>query len=222
MALRKAEAEGPDVQVSAIVVHIPTRGVRALIGSASRDRAGGWLDLTAQARSPGSTLKPFIYAMAFDDGQAAPDTRISDLPKLFASYQPENFDRMFRGDVRVSDALQHSLNVPAVLMLDRVGPERFAAQLALAGARPRIGGGANHDAGLALALGGAGLTRANWLSSMLHWAMRVWPSLWSGAPVKKLQVMNGWDGGWSAPRVRQISSVSCKMVPCRKAACQGA
>ena len=158
MALRKAEAEGPDVQVSAIVVHIPTRGVRALVGSASRDRAGGWLDLTAQARSPGSTLKPFIYAMAFDDGQAAPDTRISDLPKRFASYQPENFDRMFRGDVRVSDALQHSLNVPAVLMLDRVGPERFAAQLALAGARPRIGGGANHDAGLALALGGAGLT----------------------------------------------------------------
>tara|TARA_R110000796_G_scaffold27004_10_gene74591 strand:- start:3978 stop:6035 length:2058 start_codon:yes stop_codon:yes gene_type:complete len=158
IALRKAEAEGPDVQVSALVVHIPTRGVRALVGSASRDRAGGWLDLTAQARSPGSTLKPFIYAMAFDDGQAAPDTRISDLPKRFASYQPENFDRMFRGDVRVSDALQHSLNVPAVLMLDRVGPERFAAQLALAGARPRIGGGANHDAGLALALGGAGLT----------------------------------------------------------------
>lgn len=158
IALRRAEAEGPDVQISAIVVHIPTRAVRAHIGSASRERAGGWLDLTAQARSPGSTLKPFIYAMAFDDGQAAPDTRISDLPKRFASYQPENFDRMFRGDVRVSDALQHSLNVPAVLMLDRVGPERFAAQLALAGARPRISGGASHEAGLALALGGAGLT----------------------------------------------------------------
>ena len=158
IALRKAEAEGTDVQVSAIVVHIPTRGVRALVGSASRDRAGGWLDLTARARSPGSTLKPFVYAMAFDDGQAAPDTRIADLPKRFASYQPENFDRLFRGDVRVSDALQHSLNVPAVLMLDRVGPERFAAQLALAGARPRISGSASHEAGLALALGGAGLT----------------------------------------------------------------
>ena len=158
IALRAADAEGAEVQVAALVVHIPTRGVRALAGSASRDRAGGWLDLTAQARSPGSTLKPFIYAMAFDDGQAAPHTRISDLPKRFASYQPENFDRMFRGDVRVSDALQHSLNVPAVLMLDRVGPERFAAQLSLAGARPRIQGGASHEAGLALALGGAGLT----------------------------------------------------------------
>ncbi|WP_273418506.1 transglycosylase domain-containing protein, partial [Hyphomonas adhaerens] len=158
IALTRAEAEGEDVQVSVLVVHVPTRAVRAIAGSASRDRPGGWLDLTAQARSPGSTLKPFIYAMAFDDGTAAPDTRVADLPTRFASYQPENFDRMFRGDVRVSDALQHSLNIPAVAMLDRVGPERFAAQLASAGARPRIYGGAEHEAGLAIALGGAGLT----------------------------------------------------------------
>ncbi|MCA8901920.1 MAG: penicillin-binding protein 1C, partial [Hyphomonas sp.] len=158
IALTSAEAQGPDVQVAVLVVHIPTRAVRAEVGSASREREGGWLDLTAQARSPGSTLKPFIYAMAFDDGTAAPDTRVADLPTRFASYQPENFDRMFRGDVRVSDALQHSLNIPAVLMLDRVGPERFASQLALAGARPRISGGADHEAGLAIALGGAGLT----------------------------------------------------------------
>lgn len=148
----------PEVQVAAMVVHVPTRAVRAHIGSVSRDRPGGWLDLTAQARSPGSTLKPFIYAMAFDDGAARPETRIMDLPKRFASYQPENFDRGFRGDVRVSEALQHSLNVPAVLALDRVGPERFAAQLALAGASPRVRGGAEDGAGLALALGGAGLT----------------------------------------------------------------
>ncbi|KCZ90664.1 penicillin-binding protein 1C [Hyphomonas johnsonii] len=158
IALTRADAAGPEVQVSVLVVDIPTRAVRAIAGSASRDRPGGWLDLTAQARSPGSTLKPFIYAMAFDDGSAAPDTLISDLPRRFAAYQPENFDRMFRGDVRVSDALQHSLNVPAVMMLDKVGPERFAAQLALAGASPRIAGSASHEAGLAIALGGAGLT----------------------------------------------------------------
>jgi penicillin-binding protein 1C len=158
IALRRAELAGEDVQVAALVVHIPTRAVRAIAGSASRERAGGWLDLTAQARSPGSTLKPFIYGMAFDDGIAAPDTRIMDMPKRFASYQPENFDRLFRGDVLVSEALQHSLNVPAVLTLDRVGPQRFAAQLALAGARPRITNGARKEAGLALALGGAGMT----------------------------------------------------------------
>lgn len=145
-------------QISALVIHVPTRAVRAHVGSATRSRPGGWLDLTAQARSPGSTLKPFIYAMAFDDGAATPGTRIMDLPKRFAGYQPQNFDKSFRGDVRVSEALQHSLNVPAVLALDRVGPERFAAQLALAGAPPRISGQAEANAGLALALGGAGLT----------------------------------------------------------------
>ena len=158
IARRKAIAAGPEVQVSAIVVDIPTRAVRAIAGSASRDRPGGWLDLTAQARSPGSTLKPFIYALAFDDGAATPNTRIQDLPKRFASYQPENFDRLFRGDVRVSEALQHSLNVPAVMMLDRIGPDRFAAELSLAGASPRVAGGADNSAGLAVALGGVGLT----------------------------------------------------------------
>ncbi|MBY9066553.1 penicillin-binding protein 1C [Hyphomonas sp. WL0036] len=158
IALTRAQAEGADVQVSVIVVHIPTRAVRALVGSASRERAGGWLDLTDRPRSPGSTLKPFIYALAFDDGSASPDTRIQDLPRRFSGYQPENFDRMFHGDVRVSDALQHSLNIPAVLMLDRVGPERFSAQLAIAGARPRVYGAKGQSAGLAIALGGAGLT----------------------------------------------------------------
>lgn len=158
IALTRAEAEGADVQVSALVVHVPTRAVRALVGSASRDRAGGWIDLTNRSRSPGSTLKPFIYGLAFDDGIASADTRVDDLPRQFAGYQPENFDRMFRGDVRISDALQHSLNIPAVLMLDRIGPERFSAQLAMAGARPRFSGASGHGPGLALALGGAGLT----------------------------------------------------------------
>jgi penicillin-binding protein 1C len=145
------------VQIAAMVVDIPSRAVRAVVGSASRERAGGWIDLTGSKRSPGSTLKPFIYAMSFDDGIAAPGTVISDLPKRFAAYQPENFDRSFRGDVTIAEALQHSLNVPAVLALDRIGPERFAAQLRVAGTEPSIQGGAGRDAGLALALGGTGL-----------------------------------------------------------------
>ena len=158
LALREVEKLDADTQMAIIVVDVHSRAVRAAVGSADRARPGGWLDLTAQARSPGSTLKPFIYAMAFDDGSAAPNTKIADLPKRFASYQPENFDRLFRGDVRVAEALQHSLNIPAVLALDRVGPERFAATLALAGAPPRITGGAKREPGLALALGGAGMT----------------------------------------------------------------
>ncbi len=155
---RHAGTLGPDVQAAALVVDIPSRAVRASVGSLGRDRPGGWLDLTDQVRSPGSTLKPFIYGLAFDDGLAVPATRISDLPKRFDAYQPENFDRSFRGDVTIADALQHSLNVPAVLALAEIGPERFASALAVSGAPPRISGPLSGEAGLALALGGAGLT----------------------------------------------------------------
>lgn len=154
----RAGALPDDVQIAALVIDVPSRAVRAAIGSAGRTRPGGWLDLTAQPRSPGSTLKPFIYALAFDDGIAAPGTVISDLPKRFAAYQPENFDRSFRGDVTIAEALMHSLNVPAVLALAEIGPQRFAASLEAAGAPPRLPDGADEAAGLALALGGAGMT----------------------------------------------------------------
>ncbi|XBQ17558.1 MAG: penicillin-binding protein 1C [Oceanicaulis sp.] len=155
---RLAEAGGPGVQASALVVEIDTRAVRAAVGSAGRDLAGGWLDLTEARRSPGSTLKPFVYALAFDDGVAAPGTRIDDLPARFATYQPENFDRGYRGEVTIADALQHSLNVPAVRVLDRVGANRFASALSFAGASPDIPGRLDGAAGLAVALGGLGLS----------------------------------------------------------------
>jgi penicillin-binding protein 1C len=145
-------------QIAIIVVETETRAVRALVGSAGRDRPGGWIDLTHRARSPGSTLKPFIYGMAFDDGLAAANTRIADLPVRFAGYRPDNFDRRFRGDVTIAEALQHSLNVPAVTALDGIGARRFNAALSFAGARPERPRQAGRDDGLAVALGGAGLS----------------------------------------------------------------
>ena len=141
-----------------MVVDIASREVRAVAGSANRASAGGWIDLTNRPRSPGSTLKPFIYGMAFDDGVASPNTRIADAPRRFATYRPDNFDRTFRGDVTVAQALQHSLNVPAVAALDEVGAQRFAAALSFAGADLSMPLTADEDAGLAIALGGAGLT----------------------------------------------------------------
>lgn len=158
IAVAAADAAGPDVQLSILVVENENRFVRAAIGSASRSRAGGWIDLSDRPRSPGSTLKPFIYGMAFDDGLATPHTRLTDAPRRFDSYMPENFDRMFRGDVTVAEALQYSLNVPAVETLDTVGASRFAAGLRFAGATPTIFDGAGGESGLAIALGGAGLT----------------------------------------------------------------
>jgi penicillin-binding protein 1C len=158
LARATAERAGPAVQVSILVVETETRAVRAAVGSAGRDRPGGWLDLTDRRRSPGSTLKPLIYAFAFEDGRAAPETRIEDLPRRFAGYRPENFDRTFRGEVTVAEALQHSLNVPAVHALEAVGADRFAAALSFAGASPRWRRSGETGPGLALALGGAGLT----------------------------------------------------------------
>ena len=146
-----------DVQAAALVVDVGTRAVLASVGSARRDAPGGWLDLTDRRRSPGSTLKPFVYALAFEDGLATPDTLVADLPARLGSYAPENFDRNFRGEVTVADALRHSLNVPAVRVLDRVSAERFVG--ALSGAvDAAVPEGLRGGAGLATALGGLGLT----------------------------------------------------------------
>ena len=128
------------------------------VGSSGLDAKGGWIDLTGAVRSPGSLLKPFIYALAFEDGVLGPDTLIDDMPRGFGGYRPENFDRAFRGEVRVREALQHSLNVPAVATLEKVGVDRFSAALKAAGATIFQRKSAKDEASLALALGGAGVT----------------------------------------------------------------
>ncbi|QUD87025.1 penicillin-binding protein 1C [Phenylobacterium montanum] len=158
LAARTAAAQGPDATAALIVVEIRTRAVRAAVASAGRDRPGGWIDMTRALRSPGSALKPFIYAFAFDDGLAAPDTLIQDQPKRFADYQPENFDRTFHGPVTAREALNYSLNIPAVETLDRIGPEAFQSRLEATGVklvRPEAGFA---DPGLSLALGGEGIS----------------------------------------------------------------
>ncbi|HBS34055.1 MAG TPA: penicillin-binding protein 1C, partial [Parvularcula sp.] len=94
-----------------IVVDNASMEVVASVGSSGLGAKGGWIDLTGAVRSPGSLLKPFIYALAFEDGVLGPDTVIDDMPRGFGGYRPENFDRSFRGEVRVREALQHSLNV---------------------------------------------------------------------------------------------------------------
>lgn len=141
-----------------IIVDHQTMSVRASVGSSGRDVPGGWIDLTNAVRSPGSTLKPLIYALAFEDGLAGPDTVIDDMPRVFGDYSPENFDRTFRGELRIREALQHSLNLPAVAALDGIGTNRFASALKAAGVHLKSSRKPGKSEGLALALGGAGLT----------------------------------------------------------------
>ena len=157
LAAVTAASQGPDTSVSILVIDIKTRGVRASVGSAGLDRPGGWVDMTRALRSPGSSLKPFIYGIGFENGIIAPDTRLMDAPTRFGDYQPEDFDRVFHGEVSAKEALVNSLNVPAVAVLNRVGPDAFEARLDGVGVhivRPKSG---LRDAGLALALGGEGI-----------------------------------------------------------------
>ncbi len=147
-----------DATASLLIVDNKTRAVRAAVGSSSLDAKGGWIDLTDAARSPGSTLKPFIYGLAFEDGAIGAASVIDDMPRAFGDYSPENFDRSFRGEVRVREALQHSLNIPAVSALERIGAARFSAVLKAAGVNLRMPTRADKKPGLALALGGAGVT----------------------------------------------------------------
>ena len=148
----------PDrASIAILVADAASREIRAAVSGRWGDEArAGDLDLTRAVRSPGSALKPFLYELAFEDGIARPDTAITDLPRHFGGYAPENFMRGHAGTVSAAEALRRSLNLPAVALLDRIGPLRFAEWLRAAGAKPRLPVGA--DPSLPLALGGAGLT----------------------------------------------------------------
>jgi penicillin-binding protein 1C len=112
--------------------------------------------MVTAVRSPGSTLKPFLYGIALDDGRIHSESLLLDVPMSFGGYSPGNFQAAFSGPVSVARALQRSLNVPAVDLLDRVGPARFASVMLSGGVHLRMPAGAVPN--LSLILGGGGTT----------------------------------------------------------------
>jgi penicillin-binding protein 1C len=161
LARERAQSLGPDISVAIVAVEHATGEVRARVGSADYfdDRRAGQVDMTKAVRSPGSALKPFIYGLAFEDGLLHPETLIDDRPVRYGSYAPENFDQSFQGTVTVRRALQLSLNVPAVMLLDAVGASRLTARLAQAGGPLVLPSG--EVPGLAMGLGGVGVRLAD-------------------------------------------------------------
>ena len=158
LAHDRAMAQGPNISVGIIAVDNESGDVLARVGSADYfdERRAGQVDMTRAVRSPGSTLKPFIYGLAFEDGFVHPESLIDDRPIRFGSYAPENFDMTFQGTVPVRKALQLSLNVPAIVLLDRVGASRLSSRLKQAGGNlvlPK-----DEAPGLAMGLGGVGVT----------------------------------------------------------------
>ncbi len=146
------------VSIAALVVDNDSLAVRGYAGSADFADAAraAHVDMVRGLRSPGSTLKPFLYAMALDEGLVHSESLLIDAPQNFGGYAPGNFESSFSGAVSVSDALQRSLNVPAVDLLDRIGPARFAAQLRNAGLKLRMPAASAPN--LSLILGGGSTT----------------------------------------------------------------
>ncbi len=122
----------------------------------SSDCPGCGVDMVTARRSPGSTLKPFAYGMAFEAGELTPDTLLRDERMGFSGYAPRNYDHRFHGGTTARVALQQSYNLPAVQVLRRVGPSRFVATLAACGVRLALPRGA--APGLPVILGGAGIS----------------------------------------------------------------
>ena len=141
----------PKEGAAALVVDSRSRAVLAYISDTGSD-----VDMVRALRSPGSTLKPFLYGLALDDTLIVPGTMLQDAPVNASGYAPHDFDGDFHGMVTAAVALQQSLNLPAVQLLRAEGPERFVATLRAAGARLTLPG--NAPPGLPVILGGVGIS----------------------------------------------------------------
>jgi penicillin-binding protein 1C len=158
LAQHHAQRLGDKHSIAIVAVDHRTGEVLARVGSPGylEDRFHGPIDMTEAVRSPGSALKPFVYGLAFEDGLAHPETLIDDVPTRFGSYIPKNFDDSWQGTVSVRKALQLSLNVPAVKLLDKVGPARLFARFREVGVELHVPEGTVPN--LSMVLGGLGIT----------------------------------------------------------------
>ncbi|QCO55728.1 penicillin-binding protein 1C [Pseudorhodobacter turbinis] len=206
LAAEAVAAHGDRLQVAIVVADHRTAEVLASVGSAAyrADLRQGFVDMTRAYRSPGSTLKPLVYALAFDEGLAHPETLIEDRPMDFGGYAPQNFDKIFRGMVRVREALQLSLNLPVVALTDALGPAKLMSALRRAGVDARLRG----KPGLAVALGGVGVT----LEDMVG----LYAMIARGGVARPLRVTGaGADGARVMSRVAawQVADILSGMAP---------
>ncbi len=183
----------PRASMAILVVRLKDRQVQAYIGSAGfRDNGrDGQVDAVRAIRSPGSALKPFIYARAFDDALAHPMTLIDDVETSFGVYAPSNFEDQYHGRVTMADALRLSLNVPAVILLDKIGPVSFAAKMQRSGLSLSLPKGARP--GLPIALGGVGVRLDDMAAS--------YAALASDGIIRPLQYVQAPQRKYTAPEI---------------------
>lgn len=158
VALDSAKRLGPKISVAMVMADAVTGEIIGEVGSSDYfdSSRNGWIDMTNVQRSPGSALKPFIFGLAFEDGLVMQETIIEDRPTNFSGYRPRNFDMSYQGDVTVREALQLSLNVPSVRLLDSVGATRLMVRMRRAQVKTTLPPG--ETPGLAIGLGGLGIS----------------------------------------------------------------
>lgn len=158
LALEHSRIQGAKLSTAILALDHSTGEILAHVGSADYldETRWGAIDMVTAVRSPGSTLKPLIYGLAFEAGLAHPETLIEDRPVRFGTYAPKNFDDDFHGTVTVREALAESLNIPAVKTLNAVGPGKLVGRMRRFGVAPELP--ANTEPNVAIALGGLGLT----------------------------------------------------------------
>ena len=144
--------------LAVIVADNQTHEIIAYIGSPDfyDNNHAGQVDNARAIRSPGSTLKPLVYALGIDAGKITPKTRMLDVPSQFGGYAPENFDQKFNGAVTVENALVNSLNIPAVKVLEDITVPAFVKKLKAAQFQQISHD--EHKLGLSVILGGCGTT----------------------------------------------------------------
>ena len=196
LAVQESGYFGDGATMAIVVVENKTRNVLAYLGGTNYWGKAGQIDLARRARSPGSALKPFIYGLAFDDLILHPSTMMEDAPTSFGDYAPRDFDGGFQGAVTARDALRMSLNVPAVMVLDRVGPLAFTIDLQNAGARLAFPS-REEGPSLPVALGGLGISPAD--ITMLY------AGIAEGGAARGLRTVEGTP---DAPQHRLFGSVA--------------
>jgi penicillin-binding protein 1C len=193
LLLDRAAQLPPRVSIATLVVDNATLDVLAYAGSADfgdRERFSH-VDMVQASRSPGSALKPFLYAFALDDGLIHSESLLSDVPQSFGGYQPGNFQQSFSGPVSVAEALTRSLNVPAVEVLDRLGTLRFASLLRRGGLALQFPRDAAPN--LSVILGGAGVTLEQLTGAYTALArngVAGQPRLYRDAPLQEARMMS--------------------------------
>ena len=193
LILDRARMLPPRVSAAALVMERETGLVRAYVGSADFGDPARFshVDMVRGPRSPGSTLKPFLYGMALDEGLIHSESLLSDVPRSFGGYEPGNFQQSFHGPVSVSEALTKSLNVPAVEVLDQLGPRLFAARLRQGGLRldlPR-----DAEPNLALILGGAATSLERLVgayAALARGGLSIRPRYGTDAPVEERRLLS--------------------------------